>query len=93
MLARKIRHLTRKQPGVVNGARWHLIGTNDTMCERNSVIVFSERRSLVDDTRTAFLGHVCVVKNSEGFILILSAIGSGVNDTLHLAAEQDTPVR
>lgn len=41
------------------------------MSEGNTVIVFSERWSLMDDTRSAVVRNIGIVENAESFILVL----------------------
>lgn len=71
MLANKVWYFTRELSRVVDGAWWHLVGTKNAMGEGNAVIVFSERWSLMDDTRSAVVRNIGIVENAEGFILVL----------------------
>ena len=67
----KIWHITRKSTSVVNGARWHLIRIDDFIGKCNTMIVFTEARRLMDDTRAIFIRHIGVHNYAEGSILVL----------------------
>ena len=71
VLTLKVWNLLGEAASIVNRARRLLVGADDAVRKRNAVIVFSERRRLVDDTSSAVACHVCVIKDSEGTVLIL----------------------
>lgn len=61
VLPREVRDFLRKVPDVVDGTRRHLIGLDDSGCESNAVIVFTEGWRLVNDTRSTLAGDIGVV--------------------------------
>ncbi len=67
----EIRHLGGKSTDFVDRTRWHLIFRDDTVRDGDPVIVFTERRSLVDNTSTRGGFNVRVTDYSEGLVLEL----------------------
>lgn len=65
ILTFKVGHLTRIIPSLINRTRRHLILANDSFSNRDSVIIFSESRSLMNDTRSRIRCNVSINKNSE----------------------------
>lgn len=74
MLSNEVGHLLRESPGVVDGARWHLVRADDTVFDSNTVIILTERRRLVDDTSTVLCRDVRIVHHAERPVLKLPHI-------------------
>ena len=71
----EVRNLAGEVTLIVNGARRKFIISKDSMGNGNAVIVFTKRRSLVDDTSTVRIGNVGIDQNPEGFIFELITKG------------------
>ncbi len=80
MLPLEVRDFGRETTGIVNGTRRHVLWLQDTVRDGNAVIVFTERRRLVDDTGALIGFDVGVVENTERpvFELHRSLSGQGV---------------
>lgn len=63
---------------LVDGTRRHLLLSDDTFTDGDTVIVVTESRSLVNDTSTGSVGNVSISYNLESSIHELSN-----NDFLH----------
>jgi hypothetical protein len=71
MLTNKIRNLLREFSSVVDGAWRHFVMLQDTIRNGNTMVIFTECRSLVDDTRSICIGHIGINENSESPIFEL----------------------
>lgn len=71
ILSSKVRDFFREVSNIVDGARGHLVRLDDSCCESDAVIVLTERRCLVNDTRPALAGDVCVIQDSECPVFVL----------------------
>lgn len=71
MLTSKLRYLAREFARVINGARRHLVGAQDPVCDGNAMIVISECRCLVHDTGTALICDISIDEYPKCLILKL----------------------
>ena len=67
----EVGHFLCKMSFIVDRAGGHLIRSQDTMSDGNSMVVFTEGRCLMNDTRYICVGDVSINKNSECFVFKL----------------------
>ena len=71
ILAREIRDFGCESPIIVDWARRHLVRLKNSVVDTDAIIIFTERRSLMNDTGTISIGHISIYKNLESLVLKL----------------------
>ena len=71
MLADEVWNFRSEATRVVDGTRRHLVRADDTVLNTDAVIVFTERRGLVDDASTVLGGDIRIVEHKECPVLEL----------------------
>lgn len=71
MQASKVWDLFREDTSIINGARRHLVWSQNAVSNSNPVIIFTEGGGLMDDTSTVCVRYVCVDNDSERLIFKL----------------------
>lgn len=75
VLALEIRHGVDESTGIVERAGGHLVFSDDTVRDGDSVVVFTESGGLVDDTSTGGGIDVRIADDSVGLVFELSEDG------------------
>ena len=70
---RKLRHLRRELPSVIYRTWRHLVRFQHATCDRDAVIVVSERGRLVYDACTRVGSDIRVDDDAESFVFILNS--------------------
>jgi len=70
----EIADLVREVALIVDRAWWDLIGTDDTVGQRDAMIVFTEGGRLVNDTSTIGIFDIGVDKHSESLVFELQEV-------------------
>ena len=71
MKADKIWNLLCKMASIVDRARRHILWFQDTMSNRDAMIIVTKRRSLVNDTRAICIRNIGVHHDTECLIFEL----------------------
>lgn len=71
METNKIGHLLRKVTPIIDRTGWHLVRAQNTVRDGDTVIIFTERGSLMHDARTIGVCHVRVHDNPKCLVLEL----------------------
>ncbi len=73
MLTLEVGDFLGKQASVVDGAWRHFICSKNTVGDGNTMIIFTKRWRLMNDTCSISVGDVGIDNNPECFVLVLSS--------------------
>lgn len=71
ILPSEVWNLLCEPPRVINRTWWHLVRSDNPICQSNSIVILAKGGCLVHDASTAVAGDIGVNKNTEGPVFIL----------------------